>query len=293
MNRRAWMAGTAAASLAPSVAGVPAGALAAERAERRLATIERRIGGRLGVAVVDTGTGRVLAYRAHERFPMCSTFKTLAVAAVLRRVELSQEQLEHRIAYSEADLLAYAPITREHVDDGAMTVAQLCAAAIEWSDNTAANLLLASLGGPATVTRYARTLGDFTTRLDRTEPTLNTAIPGDPRDTTTPDAMLADLHAVIVGSKLLTPSRLRLEGWMIACKTGATRLRSGLPRGWTVGDKTGTGENGTANDIAFIRRPARAPLLVAAYLTGAAAASGAARDAALAEVGKVVGEAFS
>jgi beta-lactamase class A len=273
---------------APMLIGVPA--LAADLAERRLSTIELRTGGRLGVAVHDTASGRRLGYREHERFPMCSTFKALLVAAVLRRVEQGSERLDRRIDYGEGDLLEYAPVTRDHVAEGSMSVEALCAAAIEFSDNTAANLLLASIGGPEGYTRFTRTLGDQVTRLDRTETALNTALPGDPRDTTTPAAAIADLQHVLSGPALLRPSQLRLQGWMDGCKTGTARLRAGLPRSWTVGDKTGTGERGTANDIAIARPFGRRPVFIACYLTGATSISGDQRDAAIADVGRIVGE---
>lgn len=151
-----------------------------------LGDVERRLGGRLGVAVLDTHTGHRVGYHEGERFPMCSTFKLLAVTAVLSRVDGSQEQLDRRIAYGESDLLEYAPVTRAHVGEGGMTLGDLCAAAIEQSDNTAANLILGTLGGPSAVTAYARSLGDSVTRLDRTEPTLNDWQPGEQRDTTSP-----------------------------------------------------------------------------------------------------------
>jgi len=259
--------------------------------EARLAALEARSGGRLGVAVLDTGTGRRLVHRAGERFPMCSTFKVLLAGAVLQRVDLAEARLDTRLPYGKADLLAYAPVTTAHVAEGALTVGDLCAAAVEVSDNTAANLLLRDIGGPAAVTAFACALGDPATRLDRTEPALNEARPGDPRDTTTPAAMVGSLRALLLGPALRPGSRARLEGWLAACTTGRTRLRAGLPPGWAVGDKTGSGQRGTANDVAILRPPHRAPILVAAYLTGSTA-SDAGRDAVLAEVGRIVAEAF-
>ncbi|MBN9566701.1 MAG: class A beta-lactamase [Alphaproteobacteria bacterium] len=252
--------------------------------------IEARTGGRLGVAVRDTASGRHFAWRGDERFAMCSTFKFLAVAMVLERAAAGATDLDRAIAYGRADLLDYAPVTAKHVKAGAMSLRDLCAAAIEWSDNTAANLILKQIGGPAGLTRWLRGHGDTVTRLDRTEPTLNTAIAGDPRDTTTPIAMLADMARILVSEKSAAFAAPLLI-WMRECRTADSKLRAGLPRDWRAGNKTGSGRNGTANDIAILWPPGRAPLLVAAYLTGAKA-DAAARDAALADAGRVVAARF-
>jgi len=155
-----------------------------------------------------------------------------------------------------------------------MTVAELCAAAVQLSDNTAANLLLRSLGGPGAVTRFARSIGDRHTRLDRTEPTLNEATPGDPRDTTTPRAMAQDLNSLLVGSRLKPASRALLKEWMVGCKTGLQKIRSAVPNGYTVGDKTGSGSHHTSNDIAVIWPPDRTPWVLTVYLTDVKSDSG-------------------
>lgn len=225
-------------------------------------------------------------HRATERFPMCSTFKLLAAAAVLARVDRKQDSLDRRIPFTKADLLDYAPVTAPRVGQGAMALGELCDAAVTMSDNTAANLMLKTLGGPQGVTAYARSIGDRVTRLDRTEPTLNTAIPGDPRDTTTPIAMLNTMKRLLIGSALLPASRERLTGWLVANKTGDARLRAGVPAGWRVGDKTGTGNHGSTNDIAIVFPPQGAPILIAAYLTQSNAAS-AVREGVLADVGRI------
>lgn len=183
-------------------------------------------------------------------------------------------------------------MTKAHVADGGMKLADLCAAAVELSDNTAANLILASLGGPAGWTRFVRQIGDRKSRLDRIELALNTAIPGDLRDTTTPWSTAADLQATLLGQALSAASRDRLRGWMTAAQTGLARLRAGLPAGWQVADKTGTGDNGTANDIAVAWTP-DGPVVITCYLTGAKAATPAARESAIADVGRVVAETFS
>jgi beta-lactamase class A len=259
-------------------------AAGSEQAE--LEAIERRVGGRLGVAVLDTASGRRLQSREHERFPMCSTFKWLLVAHVLSRVDASREDLTRLVAYGDRDLLDYAPVTRARVGDGGMPIADLCDAVIRRSDNTAANLLLATVGGPPGLTAYLRSIGDEVTRLDRTEPELNSAVPGDLRDTTTPSAMLSDMQSVLLGDRLTATSRERLVGWLVGSTTGGAKLRAGLPPGWRVGDKTGMGANGATNDVAIVWPVDRPPVLVAAYLTETAAAL-ADRNAALAEVGRV------
>lgn len=266
---------------------------AADSAEQHLTAIESRLGGRLGVAALDMGDGRRIGQRSAERFPMCSTFKFLLVATVLSRVDAGGEKLGRSIHYRQADVLDYSPITKAHVQDGGMTVSALCAAAIEYSDNTAANLLLRAVGGPAAVTRHVRSLGDSVTRLDRYEPALNSAVPGDPRDTTSPSAMLDDMQTVLLENRALTvASRQQLDAWLVASTTGTERLRAGLPSTWRVGDKTGTGGNGAANDIAICWPPNRSPILIAAYFVGSKA-SDADRSAALAEVGRMVSARFS
>ncbi|MGF3024233.1 class A beta-lactamase [Methylobacterium aquaticum] len=284
LTRRAALIGAALATCAAQSVE------AAEDAAARLAQLERRDGGRLGVEVRDTATGRRFGHRADELFPLCSTFKALAAAAVLARADKGQDDLNRRITYTRDALLSYAPVTGKHVETG-MTLAELCAAAVVWSDNTAANLMLDRLGGPAGITAFARAHGDTVIRLDRTEPTLNTAIPGDPRDTTSPAAMVGLLDTILLGQVLSAESRARLTGWMQESPTGLKRLRAGLPEGWRTADKTGTGDNGTANVVALIRRPDGAPILAAVYLTGSPAEP-AARDALHAEIGRLIARSF-
>ncbi len=203
VHRRAVLMGLAAAFAAGvgARAGSAADAPVAEAADR-IAALERSAGGRLGVAVIDTGSRATLLHRADERFPMCSTFKALASAAVLKRVDAGEESLGRFVPYGQADLLDYAPVTKAHLAAGGMALGALCAAAIDWSDNTAANLILNAIGGPPGFTAFTRALSDSVTRLDRTEPSLNTAIPGDPRDTTSPLAMARDLQTVLLGTVL-------------------------------------------------------------------------------------------
>ncbi len=261
--------------------------------EDEFAALERAHGGRLGLAALDTGSGKRIAHRADERFAMCSTFKLLASAAVLHRTDHGEEHLDRVISYSKANLVFYSPVTEKHVGEG-MTVAALCEAAVSLSDNTAIDLLLASMGGPPAVTRFARALGDPVTRLDRTETSLNDVAPGDHRDTTTPNATLGDMQKILLGDALSGASRDLLIQWLKNCQTGAHRLRAGLPADWAEGDKTGTwdGENNEANDIAILWPPARKPVLIAAYYSDSRE-KGAARDAVLAEAGRIVARRFA
>jgi len=252
--------------------------------------IEARSGGRLGVAVLDTGARTFAGRRSDERFPMCSTHKLLSVGAILRRVDEGRERLDRRIVFQAGDLVAYSPATTDRAGRDGMTLAQLCEAAITLSDNTAANLILTSLGGPQGVTAFARSLGDPMTRLDRTEPTLNEAAPGDPRDTTTPLSMLKDIEVLVLGDALSAASRDRLTGWLLGNRTGDARLRAGLPFNWRCGDKTGTGRHGTANDVGVLWPARGAPVIVSAYLTESTA-SEAMRDVALADVARATASA--
>lgn len=249
--------------------------------------IEASFGGRLGVAIHDTGSARRVEHRAAERFPLCSTFKVLAAALVLQRVERGQDSLARRVTYGPQDLVANSPETERHVGGQGMSMAELCVAAITLSDNTAGNLLLASFGGPSGITNFARSLGDPVTRLDRTETSLNEALPGDPRDTTSPAAMAELLRRLLVADALLPASRAQLIDWMRANKTGGKRLRAGLPHDWILGDKTGSGERGTANDVGIVEPPGRAPIIVTVYYTEATGSDDE-RNEVIARVGRLV-----
>ena len=252
-----------------------------------LAEIERASGGRLGVFAMDTGTGKALHHRADERFAMCSTFKWVLAAAVLRHIDRGVLSFEQRIAFGEPDLLEYAPVTRRHLADGFMTVEALVEACVTLSDNTAANLLLRTVDGPAGLTHFIREHGDSVTRLDRDEPMLNTNERGDPRDTTSPRAMAHLMRRLLCDQGLAEPYRARLLAWMRACETGKNRLRAGFPHDWIVGDKTGSGLNNAINDVAIASPPGRAPVLVAAYLSGGSSTKDA-LEAAHAKVATVV-----
>jgi len=233
--------------------------------------IEGESGGRLGVAVIDTQTGLESGHRLDERFPLCSTFKLLAASAILKRVEEGKESLERRIRFTSDDVVAYSPKTKQHIGGGGMPLSDICEAALTLSDNTAGNLMLASLGGPAGVTAFARSIGDTVSRLDRMETALNEALPGDVRDTTSPRAMAHDIQNLVLGPVLSDASKATLTAWLRANKTSDKRFRAAVPKDWIVGDKTGSGDRGSTNDVGVVWPPARKPLIVAVYLTDTAA----------------------
>lgn len=262
--------------------------------EKLTALARRREGevrGRLGVAIIDAAGETIWGWRANERFPMSSTFKAPACAAVLHRVDGGRENLERRVVIAQDDLVTYSPVTGKRVG-GDMSLSDICAAAMTLSDNTAGNIILRGLGGPEGLTAFARSLGDTETRLDRWETILNEATPGDPRDTTTPAAMARTLRRLALGDALSAPSRERLVGWMLANLTGDTKLRAGVPADWRVADKTGGGGHGTNNDIAILWPPGRPPLVIAVYLTGTDAPREE-RDAVIADIGRVLADGWS
>lgn len=240
----------------------------AERDDRaalaELAQLEQGLGGRLGVFALDIGSGAQLSYRGDERFPLCSTFKAVLAAAILQRSMQETDLLQRRIRYLQSDLISHSPICEQHLAGG-MTVAELCAATVQYSDNAAANLLMKVLGGPQAVTAFARSVGDQQFRLERWETELNSAIPGDLRDTTTPAAMAQTLQRTVLGDGLGATQRQQLQTWLLGNTTGAARIAAGVPASWRVGDKTGTGSYGTANDVGVVWPPQRAPLVLAIY----------------------------
>jgi len=284
MRRRDVLKGIAVGSAVMATARMAPASAKPAGVSAKLAMLEHQHGGRLGVAILDTGSGRREGYRDDERFLMCSTFKLLLAAAVLHRVDVGEEKLDRRIVFGKDVLLDYAPVTKQHVGPPGMTVSALCEAAITLSDNTAANLLLKAIGGPQAVTAYAHSLGDESTLLDRYEPALN------PIDRTTPNAMLDDMRQLLLGDRLSRSSREMLIRWMVACQTGLQSLRAGIPAGWRVGDKTGQWDgNGTGanNDIAIVWPPNRKPILVAAYYMNHST-NPSTRKAVLADVGHAV-----
>jgi beta-lactamase class A len=242
---------------------------AAPAANPSLAALEAKTGGRLGVMILDTGSGRATGHRVGERFAMCSTFKLALAAIVLQRADRGALQLDQVLPYTKKDLLSVSPITTENLAKGGMTIEALAHATQTTSDNAAANVLIRHLGGPEQVTAWFRAMGDGVTRLDRIEPMMNDVPIGEIRDTTMPQAF-ARLTAKILTTNSLKPAtREKLIDWMIETKTGSKRIRAGLPPLWRAGDKTGTGMGGNFNtkynDVAIFWPPNRAPIVVAAY----------------------------
>lgn len=291
MHRRQFSLGlTTTVAMVPLVgcaAGPVAPAEITRRWDRTLAQIEKNAQGRLGVAMLDTGSGLALGWRQDERFAMCSTFKLPLAAWMLTLVDQGRDRLDARVQYAASEVVEYSPISGSKAGaGGGLTVGELCAAAVSLSDNTAANVLLARHGGPQAFTAWLRSVGDATTRLDRNEPTLNEAAVGDDRDTTTPLAMLQTMQRLVLGDALTPASRTTLQGWLVETSTGDKRLRAGAP-GWRVGDKTGTaGSSGTTNDIGVLWPPAGgAPVLVTCYLTRSSAQPER-RDEAIADVAR-------
>ncbi|TDV50935.1 beta-lactamase class A [Actinophytocola oryzae] len=234
------------------------------RASVDFGDLEATFGARLGVYAVDTGSGRVVEHRADERFAFCSTFKALASGALLARIPAAD--LERRVVYTSAELVANSPVSEKHVGDG-MTLRELMDAAIRFSDNTAANLIFGELGGPGGLERELRALGDEVTEMDRVETELSDAVPGDGRDTSTPRALVGDLRAYVLGDALDADDRGLLTEFLRNNETGDALIRAGVPAGWVVGDKTGTGGYGTRNDIAVLWPPNRSPIVVAILST--------------------------
>lgn len=256
-----------------------------------IAELEHQNGGRLGVAALNLEDGQRLEYRANERFALASTFKLLLIAAVLHQVDLGKEKLDRPIQFGVKDIESYAPITSQHVKEGQMTVAELCKAALQYSDNTAANLLLKTIDGPTGLTRYIRTLGDHVTRLDRNEPTLNANLKNDIRDTTTPLSMLKLMQTLLVGDGLSLSSKTQLNDWLLGNTTGNAKLRAGLNPMWKVGDKTGSGANGASNDVAIVWPKDLQPFLVTVYYTDSTIASEQ-QSKVIAQVGTIVEQIF-
>nr|WP_242609859.1 class A beta-lactamase [Comamonas thiooxydans] len=264
-------------------------AAAARTLSDELAALEIQAQGRFGLYVLDTVSGAEAGWRGDERFPMCSTFKTLLAARMLYLAQRDEIRLWRKLYYSPSEVVAWSPISEKRAGaNGGMTVQELCEAMVLVSDNTAANVLLEASGGPAALTQWLRELGDGTTRLDRNEPSLNTALLGDERDTTTPQAMVQSLQKLLLGDVLEGYARALLQQWLVDSRTGDKRVRAGMPGDWTVGGKTGSGERGTACDTLIVWPTAQsAPLLVTAYLTGSPL-DGAGREAVLARAGEAI-----
>lgn len=251
---------------------------------------------RLGVCLIDTVTGEIAGNRLDERFALCSTFKLPLVAACLREADRIRLDLAEILPYGEADLLPWAPFTREHVANGGMNLVSLAQAAQEVSDGTAANLLVRRLGGPAAVTQLFRDMGDTVIRLDRYEPDLARSEPGDERDTTTPEAMARFVARITTGDVLQPQTRDLLLNWMERTQTDVRRLRAGLPADWRTGNKTGTardeGTTNKVNDVAVTFPPGANPIVIAAYYDSGITTERIEpeHEAVLAEVGRIAAE---
>lgn len=276
-------------SLLASLCWMAASPVLAAEAPPEFEAYERESGGRIGVHAENLATGAKLVWRADERFVVCSTFKASLAACVLARVDRGEEQLASMIAYGQADLLDYAPVARQNLATRRMSVAEMCKAIVELSDNTCANLLLARIGGPAALTAFWRSLGDTASRLDHNEPELNRSPPGNPQDTTTPAAMAGNLRRLVAGEALSAASRALLTDWMVGYKTGANRLRGGLPAGWKIGDKSGNNGKDASGDIAVVWPKPETPILIAAYTQGGTP-NAAQIEAVFARIGRMVAD---
>jgi beta-lactamase class A len=243
---------------------------AAAKADRELKAIQKRLGGRLGVHALDSQSGKRFGIDDKSRYAMASTFKLPLAAALLWQVDRGAFTLERSLPIARENLLPHSPSVEAALAAGAtsMTLRDLCTAIITVSDNAAANILLTGIGGPQALTTFLRNVGDDVTRFDRNEPALNTNIPGDPRDTTTPRAMVDTLLRLFTQDVLSLPSRALLIDWLAASKTGGERVRAGMPKNWLIGDKTGTGDNAAVNDLVVAFPPDRRPVLVAVYMSG-------------------------
>jgi beta-lactamase class A len=283
LNRRTLLTAASALAVWPALA---------EETFPALTAYERETGGRAGLYAENVVSGAKIAWRAEERFVMCSTFKASLAACVLARVDQGKDHLDSKIAYEAKDLAKYAPVAKLNVAGngaGSMSVADMCAGAVELSDNTCANLLLARVGGPSALTAFWRSIGDTVSRLDHYEPELNFSPPGDPHDTTTPAAMSGNLRRFIVGDALSPDSRQRLSGWMLNCKTGDNRLRAGLPKDWKVADKTGNSGKDAVGDIAVVWPKPDRPVLISAYVQGGSPSEPQFKTL-FSEIGRLVGD---
>lgn len=250
-------------------------------------TVEQRLDARVGVALYDSGTGETWDYHGNDRFPITSTFKTLACAALLAKVDNGTVDLDRRVAFSKDDLVTYSPVTETHAEEEGMSLRSLCEATMATSDNTAANLVLEAINGPDGVTAYVRDLGDSVTRLDRTETSLNEATPGDLRDTTSPNAMVANLRKLVLGGALSDGSRATLTSWLKGNRVSDNLLRAAIPREWEIADRSGAGGYGSRSITAVLWPPQREPLVIAIYMTETEASFDA-RNAAIVEIGRAV-----
>lgn len=285
MNRRDFLwSGSAFLAFSSHAREAPIGAIS---------DYERNSGGHIGVYAENIRTGAKLSWRADQRFVMCSTFKASLAACILSRVDRGEDSLEMLIPYGANDIQDwYAPVAKASLSKGSLSVREMCRAAVEESDNTCANLLLSRIGGPPALTAFWRKHGDQVTRLEDPEPFLNRTPPGDSRDTTTPAAMAQTLRGLVLGRVLSEPSRTTFTEWLVGCRTGANRLRAGLPTTWVIGDKTGNNGTDAAGDIAVVWPKADVPIVICVYTRGGTP-SPQQLDSAFADIGRFVGEELS
>ena len=279
--------------LLPLLSGVPAQASGFDPTPvaRTVKDIEARLSARVGVAIIDTQTGKTWSNRGDERFPLNSTFKAFLCAALLDAAAKGTVDPKREVVVKESDIVSYSPVTEKRVGGDSFSIAELCEVTVTISDNAAANLVMAELGGPEGVTAYMRQIGDDKTRIDRWEPGSNSGTPGDPRDTTTPSAAAETLRKLVLGDALDTQARDTLTSWLEANKVGNATLRAGIPKGWRIADKTGAGGNGSRNNIAVIWPQGRAPLVIAVYITQTTAAFQT-RNKAIADIGAALAESI-
>lgn len=282
VDRRKLIAGAGALGLAACTPRTQDEIPAEKAPDFFLSDLEARHGGRLGVAALDVASGRRVLWRGQERFAFCSTFKAFLAAATLERVQHDEESLDRAVAVTRADIVPHAPVTEKAVGR-TLTIRELMQATVEVSDNPAANILIREMGGIAVWRSWWPTFGDTTTVISRLEPDLNTALPNDPRDTCLPEQTLANIREMAFSERLTPENDALLHGWLTASPTGPNRIKAAAPEGWTVAHKTGTGANGTANDIAMLTPLSGSPVIVAAYFTGATEATDDQRDAVIAE----------
>src|ERR1700709_2206955 len=280
IDRRTFLVAASGLMISPALA---------EDAPPALAAYERDTGGRIGVYAENLSTGAKIAWRADKRFVMCSTFKASLAAFVLARGDNGEDRVDGMVAYGPKDIEEYAPVAKHNLPQGAMSVADMCEAMVELSDNTCANALLARVGGPAALTEFWRRAGDTVSRLDHNEPELNRSPPGDPHDTTTPAAMAGNLRRFLLGTVLTPSSRAQLTQWMVDCKTGNNRLRGGVPADWKIGDKTGNNGKDASGDIAIAWPTSGGPVLVTAYAQGGSPTPQQ-LEAVFKEIGAMVGK---
>lgn len=284
VSRRRLIAG-----LAASAAPVVFGADLRHRHDQEVIRLEKAIGGRIGVWVLDTASRDVWTHRGTERFPLCGQYKLLACAALLMRADEGKVDMQSTVSVPASDLLPMSPVTMQEAGVRRLSLTQLCEAALTQNDHTAGNLILQRVGGPEGLTDFIRYQGDSMSRSDRSSPAVMEAALGDSRDTTTPQAMGQHLKALLFGETLSTTSQRMLLAWLLANRTGQGRLRARLPRGWVVGDKTAVGQNGTLNDVAIVWPTNHKPLIASVFVTETKA-SMEQRNAVVAEIGSFLPE---